>query len=96
MTEKEWIETLAREIGWNGEIIVVPKDLMSELVEGDFNLSQDIIADTSKIRRELNFKEIVSGKEAIKKTIDWERENQPATIDAKDFDYKTEDKIVKI
>ncbi len=95
LTERKWIETLAREIGWKGEIVVIAKNLMSESTETDINLSQDIIADTSKIRCQLNFKEIVSRDEAIKKTIDWERKNPPVTIDAKEFDYEAEDKILK-
>ena len=95
LTEKQWIELLAEETGWNGEILVLERDLMKELLEGEFVLSQDIFVDTSKIRNELNFTETVSRTEAIKRTIAWERENPPDTISAKDFDYETEDKIVR-
>lgn len=95
LSEKGWIQLLAEEIGWKGEILVLEKDSMSELVEGDFNLSQDIFIDTSKIRKELDFTETVSRREAIKRTIAWERANAPDKIIAKEFDYETEDKIVK-
>jgi len=95
LKEREWIELLAKEIGWRGEILVLQRDLMKELLEGNFILSQDIFVDTSKIINELNFTETVSRSEAIKRTIAWERENAPATINAKEFDYETEDKIVR-
>ena len=95
LSEKEWIELLTEETGWDGKVLVLEKDSMGELIEGDFVFSQDIFVDTSKIRKELNFTETVSRREAIKRTIAWETANPPDKISAKEFDYETEDEIVR-
>ena len=61
----------------------------------DFRAEQDLTVDTSRIRNELGYKEIVSSHDAIKTTIEWELENPPANIDPEDYDYETEDEILE-
>ena len=90
---RRWIEAFAEELDWQGELVSVSKENLGKLADKDTNFEQDFIADTNKIRNELNFTEIVSRSNAIKRTIDWETNNPPATIDPNQFDYETEDVI---
>jgi dTDP-D-glucose 4,6-dehydratase len=55
------------------------------------NAEQDIVVDTSRIREELGYQERVELEEALRSTVSWERANPPNEINAKAFDYVTED-----
>lgn len=55
---------------------------------------QDLVLDTSRIRRELGYKEIVSPDEGLSQTVAWEREHPPENVDPQMFDYSTEDAIL--
>jgi len=55
------------------------------------NAEQDIVVDSSRIRRELGYKERVDVEEALQRTIAWEGANPPKEIDPKEFDYAVED-----
>lgn len=89
---REWIKLFGAEIGWDGKIITVPVEKSARLDSGETEYSQDFIADTEKIRRDLKFTEIVSRPIAIKRTIDWERTQPPDKIEP-DLDYATENEI---
>ncbi|MGI8539753.1 MAG: NAD-dependent epimerase/dehydratase family protein [Rubrobacteraceae bacterium] len=91
-THREWIEEIARAIGWSGEIVALPKEkLPPHLDPGLANTDQNWVVDTSRIRAELGYEEKTTRKEALRKTIEWERENPPENLDPKDFDYPAED-----
>lgn len=92
---EQWIQAFAKELNWSGEILILPKQKLRKLAENDINYKQDFVADTNKIRKELNFKEIVSRLNAIKRTIDWETNYPPVTIDPNQFNYEVEDKILR-
>jgi hypothetical protein len=53
--------------------------------------SQDFVADTGRIRRELGYQETVPRDEALRRTVEWERANPPETVDPVRFDYAAED-----
>ena len=50
--------------------------------------------DSAKIRKELGYREVVSEDEALKRTIEWERENPPKKIKTEEFDYEAEDEVL--
>ena len=50
--------------------------------------------DTTRIREELGFKEMISREEAILHTVEWDRANPMEEIPPGMFDYETEDKIL--
>jgi hypothetical protein len=54
------------------------------------NLDQHWAVDSTRIRRELGYREPIAAREAIARTIAWERANPPA-IDRRQFDYAAED-----
>lgn len=58
------------------------------------NLEQDLDMDTTKIRVELGYYESVSRREALKRTLTWDRAHPPKHIDRSQFDYQAEDAIL--
>lgn len=90
-TRAEWVSTIGRAAGWEGEVIAVPEDLLPEHLKSPTGYEHDLAVDTRRIRKELGYEERVPRDEALSKAIRWERENPPAEIDPKQFDYAAED-----
>lgn len=65
-TMQKRAEELARVAGWNGRVVLSPKQEMPQ----DF--SHHLVVDTTKIRRELGYREIVGREEGLARTIAWE------------------------
>jgi nucleoside-diphosphate-sugar epimerase len=94
LTMAEWIRAIGRAAGWKGEILFLPKDRLPAHLRAQINTAQHLVADTTRIRKELGYKELVSIDEALRRTVQWEREHPPDKIDPGMFDYITEDKIL--
>jgi nucleoside-diphosphate-sugar epimerase len=94
LNQAEWVEKIGKVFGWDGEVVVLPKEKLPEKMHADFRTEQDLTVDTSRIRNELGYKEMTPARDAIKATIEWELENPPANIDPEDYDYRTEDEIL--
>ena len=91
-TGAEWVQQIARIVGWNGQVLVLPIDqLPAHLQSAKFDLTQQFEVDSSRIRRELGYAEIVEFDEALRRTIDWEQKNPPEKVDASEFNYEAED-----
>src|SRR5262249_19759067 len=90
-SELEWAREIARHAGWKGEFVVLPRERMPRHLMITGNFSQQAVASSDKIRRELGYREPVSAADAIRRTIAWEKENPPAQIDIEQFDYAAED-----
>ena len=90
-SEFEWTEIVARAAGFPGEIKVVPSAQSPAHLKPTGNWKQHWSADSSRIRRELDYIEPVPLAKALAETIAWERSNPPAQIDPSTFDYKAED-----
>jgi nucleoside-diphosphate-sugar epimerase len=69
-TEREWVRRIAAVHGWHGELVLVRK-------EHEWDLRQDYVVDSTRIRHELGYAEAVSADEALRRTIEWERTNPP-------------------
>jgi nucleoside-diphosphate-sugar epimerase len=91
MTDRDWIMSIARAAGWKGEIITLEHSAMPEHLADDAPYDNHLVADSTRIRRELGYEERVSLDEALKLTIEWERENPPAEINPAQFNYAAED-----
>jgi len=86
------VRQIARVYGWKGEVIALPSEqLPPSLCSDAFDLSQQYIVDTTRIRRELGYAEEVSFYEALRSTIEWERAHPPEKVDPAQFDYAAED-----
>lgn len=94
-TEAEWVRHIARVHGWKGEVIALPSEKLSPgLSSYVWDLRQQYVVDTSRIRRELGYVEQVPFDEALRRTIEWERANPPEKVDRAQFDYAAEDAAV--
>jgi nucleoside-diphosphate-sugar epimerase len=92
LTEAEWVRQIARVHGWKGEVIALPSEQLPPGLRSDaFDLSQQYVVDTGRIRRELGYEEKVSFDEALRRTIAWERTHPPERVDPEQFDYAAED-----
>jgi nucleoside-diphosphate-sugar epimerase len=96
LSEAEWVKAIARVSGWEGEVVALPAgsinaQLPQSLRREMFDFTQQYEVDSSRIRRELGYSEIVPFDEALRRTIAWERSNPPEKILREDFDYAAED-----
>jgi nucleoside-diphosphate-sugar epimerase len=106
LSEAEWVKAIARVIGSVGsdwrltpdtqhptcEVVALPSDQLPQSLRRDiFDFSQQYEVDSTRIRRELGYSEIVPFDEALRRTIEWERANPPEQILPENFDYAAED-----
>jgi nucleoside-diphosphate-sugar epimerase len=94
-SELEWGRMLADVTGWGGEFVVVEDDEAPASVRIPENLAQHLVADTTRIRSELGYREPVVREEAMRQAIAWERGHPPADIDPARFDYEAEDEAAR-
>jgi nucleoside-diphosphate-sugar epimerase len=94
-SELEWARKIAGEMEWEGEFVVLPVEQTPRHLLRPGNAAQHWAASSSRIRRELGYNEPVAIKEAIRRTIRWERENPPAIEFLAQFDYAAEDAAVE-
>jgi nucleoside-diphosphate-sugar epimerase len=92
-TELEWARKIADAASWRGELVVLPKDRMPKHLVHPGNAAQHWETDTSRIRRELGFREVVSTEEGIRRTMEWDRENLPREFFLYPLDYAGEDTL---
>ncbi|MBV9259506.1 MAG: NAD-dependent epimerase/dehydratase family protein [Ktedonobacteraceae bacterium] len=87
----EWVRAIADIAGWHGDIVTLPADRVPPHLVPDIDVNQDLLVDTTRIRKELSYREPVDVDEALRRTIAWERAHPPEQVDAKQFDYAAED-----
>lgn len=96
-TEAEWVQKIGAAMNWSGKIVAVaakdlPPALAAESEQAD--MRQHLALDTSRIRQELGYTEVVAEDEGLRRTIEWERANPPAEIDPAQYDYAAEDTVL--
>jgi nucleoside-diphosphate-sugar epimerase len=94
LTELEWARQAARTLNWTGEFKVMPDDRLPEHLRAPGNSAQHWIGDTSRLREELGFRETITREEAIRRTVEWARDNPPAGFTPHRFDYPSEDEAL--
>jgi nucleoside-diphosphate-sugar epimerase len=85
-TEAEWVARIGAVAGWSGKIIAVPGGKMAV----PFNTAQDLTVDTTRIRAELGYREVVEQEDALRDTVQWERDHLPEVP----VDYAQEDRLL--
>ena len=88
-SELQWAQKIAGEMGWQGEFVVLPVERTPPHLLRPGNAAQHWAASSARIRHELAYKEPIAIEEAIRRTIEWERENPSAGT--AEFDYVAED-----
>jgi nucleoside-diphosphate-sugar epimerase len=95
LTELEWAQQIARALKWDGEFKLMPDDRLPLHLRAPGNTEQHWIGDTARIRDELGFRETVTREEAIRRTVEWERDNPPTGFTPHEFDYAAEDQALR-
>jgi nucleoside-diphosphate-sugar epimerase len=90
-SELEWARLVAARMQWDGEFVVLPDVQTPAHLRRPGNAAQHWIADSTRIRDELGYAEVVTRDEAIDRTIAWERETPPGSFMPHAFDYAAED-----
>ena len=80
--------------GWKGKVVTAPRQRLPEHLRSKVNTDQHLVVDTTRIREELGYREPVCRREALRRTIDWEREHPPEEFDPTLFDYAAEDALL--
>ena len=94
----ELASALGTAADWSGRIVVVPDAELPAGMRPAAGLSQELVLDTSRIRRELGYEERVSRDEGLLRTVRWMREHPPRPDDPMgrlDLDYAAEDAILR-
>ena len=95
LTEEEWVRAIATGYGWSGEIVALPTDQVpAHLRDEELDFAQDLVSDTTRIRRELDYRESVEPAEAMERTIEWELANLPEELAGHRLDYEAEDEAL--
>jgi len=89
-TEREWAERVARATGWQGRIVIRPRERTPKHLVFPGNAAQHWVASSQRIREELGYREPVALDEALRRTIEWER-THPPPLELGQFDYAAED-----
>ena len=89
-TMGERAANIAQAVGWKGRILSLAKEKCPLHLRRELNFTQQWVIDSTKIRNELGYQEIVSDDEALQRTIDWQRYNPPES-EMELFDYHAED-----
>jgi nucleoside-diphosphate-sugar epimerase len=95
LTQQQWVKAIGRAAGWKGEVLGVPKKQLPDHLKQDYDWQHHWVADTSRVRKELGYREIVSRAEAIRSTVAWERAKPPREVDPSKFDYAAEDIVLR-
>ena len=90
VSELEWIRMVADEAGWDGDIVVLPRERMPKHLLTPGNYAQHWTASSQLIREELGYAEPVGLEESLRRSIEWERAHRPV-VDPAQFDYAAED-----
>jgi nucleoside-diphosphate-sugar epimerase len=90
-TEAKWIRKIGEVAGWEVEVVTAP----AGRIPLPYRTEQHLDTNSSQIRRELNFTETVTPRDALERTIAWERANpaeSPSGIRL--WDYEAEDTLL--
>ncbi len=88
----DFVAEIGAAAGWNGSVVELPPGAIPGPWDA-FHLSHHVLTDSSRIRAELGYREIVVPLDALRRTIAWQRLHPPA-VSAEAFDYAAEDRAL--
>lgn len=98
LSEAERITRVGEVAKWQGKVISVSKEKLPTEWKLPVNTQQHWFVDSTRIRQELGYKEVVPPEEALQRTIDWERTHPPKEPEKLAepwlLDYATENAIL--
>ena len=90
----EWAKLIAAQTRWAGELVIRPSDdLPPHLRDSRPDVwDHHLVADTTRIRRELGYREVVTREEGLRRALQWYAAEPPADPKtAANLDYPAED-----
>ncbi|MBD5779432.1 NAD-dependent epimerase/dehydratase family protein [Pelagicoccus sp. NFK12] len=93
-TMKERLEHLGTVFGWDGRVKVVSSVDLPDYLKTPGDFSQDMLIDSSRIRHDLGYKELGDYYDGLAESVEWYRDNPPADMVGKTFNYSAEDAVV--
>jgi nucleoside-diphosphate-sugar epimerase len=90
----EWARLIGREMSWGGQLVIRSSDEMpSHLRDSRPDVwDHHLVADTSRIRRELGYREVTGREEGLRRALAWYAEvPAPDPKAAGNLDYEAED-----
>ena len=88
-TEAAWATLVTEACGHKCELVLAHNDELPAEMKTEGNFRQDLLTSSKKIREELGFIEKIPPAEALRRTIEWERETTA------EIDYQQEDSFLK-
>ncbi len=72
-SEAEWVRAIGEASGWTGRVLPVAHEELSEEEREPYDFGHDLVGDTGRIRRELDFHERVGQAEGLRRAVAAER-----------------------
>jgi nucleoside-diphosphate-sugar epimerase len=88
-----WAGAVGKAMQWRGQVKIIPDDRLPRHLADNLDFRQDWVVDTSRIRRELGYRERIPLDECMRRASAWER-SVLGTRDPSGFDYAAEDRVV--
>jgi nucleoside-diphosphate-sugar epimerase len=91
---REWATLIAKQTSWGGQLVARPSDeLPPHLRDSRPDVwDHHLVSDTTRIRRELGYREVVSREEGLRRALAWYAQEPPADPKkAGNLDYEAED-----
>jgi nucleoside-diphosphate-sugar epimerase len=93
----EWARLVASHLRWTGELVVARSERMPEqLRDARPDIwDHDLVTDSSRIRRELGYRETIGREDGLARALAWYAESPPADpVAAAGIDYAAEDEAL--
>ncbi len=90
----EWATMIGRLMNWGGQIVIRPSDEMPPHLRDTRTDTWDhhLVTDTSRIRRELGYREVISREDGLRRALAWYAEAPPGDPKAAgNLEYDNED-----
>jgi nucleoside-diphosphate-sugar epimerase len=91
--EREWIREIGRVLDWKGEIVEAPDDVLAPPFGID--CGQEMVIDSTRIRTERGYREIVDCAEARRQAVEWARDEFASGRRGESVDYQKEEDIFR-
>ncbi len=93
----QWGRLIASHLRWTGELVVAPSEQMpTHLRDSRPDLwDHHLVSDSSRIRHELGYREVVGRDEGLARALDWYAQSPPVDpVAAAGLDYPSEDEAL--
>jgi nucleoside-diphosphate-sugar epimerase len=94
LTEQEWLYTIAEHATWRKRVVSLARDKLPAHLQEPLDFAHHMVLDTSRIRREPGYTEIVPLDAAMRRTLAWERAHPAQDGTPTPEEYAAEDAVL--